>query len=321
MPKVVHCKKDNYDVYIGRPSKWGNPFTIGKDGNRLEVIEKYAKWIQTQSQLLISLHELKGKNIGCWCSPQKCHGDILIKLANKENKMPKTLNAKGKPFSWSFSNYKDYNNCPLKYAHNRFYCTTPWKANEANIWGNRVHAAAENFIKGNGKELNRDIEAFKPVETYVTQMYRMGHRPTAELEITLTENFATTSWFADDAWFRIKIDVLILVDKTKAMIYDWKTGKIREDEDQFKLAAAAYSIINPRIEIFDGKFIWTAHKQVTGVRPLTKEDIPGVWAEFLPGVERMSRAWDNDDFPARPSGLCPWCAVDDCHKRRGERRV
>ncbi len=38
---VVHCKRKTYDVYIGRPGKWGNPFEIGKDGNRAEVIEKY----------------------------------------------------------------------------------------------------------------------------------------------------------------------------------------------------------------------------------------------------------------------------------------
>lgn len=80
---VVHCKKTQYDVYIGRPSKWGNPFTIGKDGTRDEVIEKYRKWIMTQPQLLSALHELKGKRIACWCAPKYyCHGDVLAELAD-----------------------------------------------------------------------------------------------------------------------------------------------------------------------------------------------------------------------------------------------
>jgi hypothetical protein len=83
MARVVHCKKEKYDVYIGRPSKWGNPFTIGKDGTREEVIEKYETWIQTQPDLLSSLHELKGKTLACWCAPQACHGDVLVKLANE----------------------------------------------------------------------------------------------------------------------------------------------------------------------------------------------------------------------------------------------
>ena len=75
--KVVHCKKEPYDVYIGRPSKWGNPFTIGKDGTREEVISKYEMYIMTRPDLIKALEELKGKTLGCWCKPKTCHGDIL----------------------------------------------------------------------------------------------------------------------------------------------------------------------------------------------------------------------------------------------------
>jgi hypothetical protein len=78
--KVVHCKKEPFDIYIGRPSKWGNPFVIGKDGTREEVIEKYKEWILKQPELLASLHELQGKVLGCWCAPFSCHGDVLIEL-------------------------------------------------------------------------------------------------------------------------------------------------------------------------------------------------------------------------------------------------
>lgn len=78
--KVVHVKKDDYDVYIGRPSKWGNPFSIGKDGTRKEVIEKYEKYVVTNKKLMNDLHELEGKILGCWCKPKACHGDVLVKL-------------------------------------------------------------------------------------------------------------------------------------------------------------------------------------------------------------------------------------------------
>ncbi len=82
--KVVHCKKDVYDVYIGRPSKWGNPFVIGKDGTRQEVIKKYKNWLVKQPVLMDSLVELRGKRLGCWCSLFACHGDVLVKLVNKK---------------------------------------------------------------------------------------------------------------------------------------------------------------------------------------------------------------------------------------------
>ena len=79
---VVHCKRAPYDVYIGRPSKWGNPFVIGKDGDREMVIRKYREWLIEQPELVAALPELKGKVLGCWCSPQACHGDVLISLVN-----------------------------------------------------------------------------------------------------------------------------------------------------------------------------------------------------------------------------------------------
>ena len=78
-------------VYIGRPSKWGNPFVIGKDGSREEVITKHRDWILGNAELLSQIDELKGKDLVCYCAPQACHGDTLMELANnkKETTMPK----------------------------------------------------------------------------------------------------------------------------------------------------------------------------------------------------------------------------------------
>lgn len=84
MTKVVHCKREKYDIYIGRPSHWGNPFVVGKDGSYEEVVQKYREWIVKQPELMASLHELKDKTLGCWCKPyHPCHGDVLAELADK----------------------------------------------------------------------------------------------------------------------------------------------------------------------------------------------------------------------------------------------
>jgi len=88
---VVHCKRSKYDVYIGRPSKWGNPFshmpnTLARYRvtTRAEAIKKYREWIMTENMALgLSVRrELKGKVLGCWCKPLPCHGDILAEIAN-----------------------------------------------------------------------------------------------------------------------------------------------------------------------------------------------------------------------------------------------
>jgi len=88
---VVHCKRAHYDVLVDRTTIWGNPFTWKfKDGidpkfivkNRDEAIGKFRTWILTQPDLVAQLPKLRGKILGCWCAPSRCHGDVLAELAN-----------------------------------------------------------------------------------------------------------------------------------------------------------------------------------------------------------------------------------------------
>ena len=82
--RVVNLRKEPYDVYIGRPGKWGNPFIVGKHGTREEVVEKYRKWIVMEGiYKLKDLSELKGKRLGCYCAPLACHGDVLVELVEE----------------------------------------------------------------------------------------------------------------------------------------------------------------------------------------------------------------------------------------------
>ena len=78
--RVVNVKKEECDIFIGRPSVWGNPFVIGVDGSRSAVIDKYKHYLQKRKDLLSLLPALKGKTLGCFCKPQLCHGDVLVKL-------------------------------------------------------------------------------------------------------------------------------------------------------------------------------------------------------------------------------------------------
>ena len=70
-------------VYIGRPTKWGNPFVIGRDGTRQEVVQKYKDYILSNESLLAQIHEIRAKDLVCFCAPLQCHGDVLIELANQ----------------------------------------------------------------------------------------------------------------------------------------------------------------------------------------------------------------------------------------------
>ena len=71
------------DVYIGRGSRWGNPFVIGKDGDRDAVCEKYRAhlWKQIRTGVITraDLASLHGKDLVCFCAPKRCHGDTIMK--------------------------------------------------------------------------------------------------------------------------------------------------------------------------------------------------------------------------------------------------
>lgn len=71
------------DVWVQRPTKWGNPYLVGRDGTRVEVLQKYEDHVRNSPTLMASLHELVGKNLICSCSPLRCHADILIKLVQE----------------------------------------------------------------------------------------------------------------------------------------------------------------------------------------------------------------------------------------------
>lgn len=71
--------------YPKQDSIWCNPYKIGKDGDRDEVLKKYEKHLRDMlknSEMIKKLKALKGKNLGCWCAPEKCHGDTLLEIIN-----------------------------------------------------------------------------------------------------------------------------------------------------------------------------------------------------------------------------------------------
>ena len=78
--RVVNIKDHEFDVYIGRGSKWGNPFRIGVHGNRKECIEKYREYLYNSEKLIECTPQLKNKRLGCYCSPEDCHGDVIAEL-------------------------------------------------------------------------------------------------------------------------------------------------------------------------------------------------------------------------------------------------
>jgi hypothetical protein len=97
--RVVNVRKERYDVYVGRPTVWGNPYGIHTSprgcknstlaryqvASREEAIARYREWLLSQPELVARARaELRGKTLGCWCKPAPCHGDVLAEIADSE---------------------------------------------------------------------------------------------------------------------------------------------------------------------------------------------------------------------------------------------
>lgn len=87
MPRVINRRRGHEAarpgaIYVGRPTKWGNPFSISKHHTRAQVIAMYERWLLDNPALLADLHELRGKDLVCYCAPLPCHADVLLRLAN-----------------------------------------------------------------------------------------------------------------------------------------------------------------------------------------------------------------------------------------------
>jgi hypothetical protein len=99
MIRVVHCRREQFDEYIGRAaprfglagSKWANPFPVPKGYDRERdpdrILERYEARIRSKPELMAALHELDSKRLGCWCKlrgDEPCHGDVLVRLRNQQ---------------------------------------------------------------------------------------------------------------------------------------------------------------------------------------------------------------------------------------------
>lgn len=95
--RVKGWKMPPNTVYVGRPSRWGNPFVVGKHGTAKECVEKYIKmlfpythhegsmekFLVSETNMVDVAASLKGKNLACWCAlDQPCHADVLLEIAN-----------------------------------------------------------------------------------------------------------------------------------------------------------------------------------------------------------------------------------------------
>jgi len=216
-------------------------------------------------------------------------------------------------FTWSPSKIMQFETCPYQWAAQYYYKTLPYQESAATIWGTRVHQQAENFM--NNEPIN-DPEAFVPVEKWVKALSKIDGQRFVEHKMGVDNKLQATDY--DGAEGRMILD-LGIKRGTELMLFDWKTGKKKDDHVQMQIYALIMAIQHPEVTKITYKYIWVKTGEVTGGE-MSRQDLAPVAKNILGKLTKMREAWDNENFSKQRNGLCKnWCGVTECPHNGGRR--
>jgi hypothetical protein len=232
-----------------------------------------------------------------------------------------------KPFAWSYTKLKNFEACPKRHYHvDVLPKGHPDKVveeeSDALKYGNTVHMVMDQYLRKGivmppvlEPELLPWIERVFTYKTAANPQGRdvrsLGAKIHAEQQLAINKDFAPVEWFAKDAWYRNKVDVMWELGPVGGVI-DWKTGKVLEDSVQLMLAAATTFAHYPHLQVIRSTFAWLAEDATTDV-DIPRERLPELWSNIWERIETLKHAHETTSYPARPNRLCrKWCPVKQC---------
>ncbi len=213
--------------------------------------------------------------------------------------------------AWSYSRYSTYKLCPLK-AKLAFLDKIQQPSSAQMARGLDVHTGIENYIKGNGKLPDEVREMKKFFKKLKKQYARPSNGMAVEENWGFDKNWKPVPW---NDWsncvMRVKLDCSTHQDDTTLEIYDWKTGKFKEDQndvymEQMELQSLAAMIRNPHVQKVIPKLVYVDAQMIYPTEEL----------HFTRGdIERLKSLWGHRTepmlsdtiFAPRPNNLCGWC--------------
>jgi hypothetical protein len=222
--------------------------------------------------------------------------------------MTMTSDVASKPFTWSYSALKNFDTCARRYYEYNIAKSIDEPESVHLREGHRVHSAFAARIKDAAPlplgltmhegMLARLVDA--PGEIYVEQ--RLG----------LTSSFQPAEFFGKNVWFRTVLDVVKIKPDGRALILDWKTGKVADDMTQLALSAVTLFAHDARVHEVKAALIFTAYGEHVE-ESYSRSDVTSIWSRMLPKVNRLLDAHQTQHYPPNPGGLCRrWCAVTSC---------
>ena len=206
-----------------------------------------------------------------------------------------------KPFAWSHSALDSFETCPRRHYLTKVAKLVDEPQTDAMAWGKRVHKAFELYMK-NGTPFSHTMARYNTIAEKFKSVADTSDEVLVEQQWAIDSDWQVTDWFAKNTWCRAVIDLALLRNRAAALV-DWKTGKMKDGDDQLKITALMTFARYPEIEVADTMFVWLKDDQVRR-KKFHRDEQDSLWAEIGPRVERFEEAYNFDSWPARPSGLC-----------------
>lgn len=218
--------------------------------------------------------------------------------------------------AWSWSSYTKYETCPRQYYETRVVNNYVDEPGVEAIWGVEVHKAAENLLLHDTPLPDRMKVYADPIYKVKDFVNRFAEEYSAELELGVKKDLSPSAFDDPDCYARCIIDV-VAVRGGVGLNLDYKTGKVK-DSKQLQMSSAIMFANFPTVETIHAGFVWLAHDITTRKTYHRKDDN---WAAFQPTLNNMKWSYDNNSWPARPSGLCKgYCPVKTC-EHWGPKRI
>ncbi len=209
------------------------------------------------------------------------------------------------PITYTF--HRNFDNCPRKAWHINIAKDLPKEDTEQLRWGNQVHSALDRRIS-RGAALPEAMEKYEHFCNFGAYMVK------TELKLGIRANGLPCGFFDDDVYMRGVIDVLIPSwgGLDRAVIWDWKTGKKREESGELQIHAALLKAKHPEFNRIMGYYVWLQEMQLG--KPHDVSDTQATLERERKTREQVERAFAHgaDAFPPRQNPLCGYCPVKSC---------
>jgi hypothetical protein len=216
------------------------------------------------------------------------------------------------PGAWSYSSLKLFEQCPKRYYEEKVIKSIPFTQNEAALYGEQLHKAAEEYIR-DGVPIDPRFDFIQP---YLDKLNAIEGVKFCEMKLGVKRvegRLAPCDFFDPDVWFRGVADLVIL-DGDRAWVVDYKSGKSAKYADvrQLALMAAALFLKYPEIKKIKTSLLFVVSKEFVK-EDFEKEYGLSVFAELSGLLTARDKAYETGVFNPRPNGLCrKWCPVKTC---------